>query len=180
METRKMELELNQIYLKCKAMFESLGYDTSTITTVKINGRLSSTLGRCREFRNRYTGEVKHEIEMSKKHLEYNLEHNLYKEVEHTMLHEIGHAVALHSAGHGPKWQAVMDKINRKYGFDIQTRHHSSEATQFVQAEKMAKVVTGEIKCENCGKVHTVKVTSVHYKYPERYRCRCGGRLEKI
>lgn len=180
METSKMQRELDKLYEECVEMYHSLGFTTESVLSISINGRLKTSIGRCRY--GRINGNVANKIEMNKKFLEHNLINGNLKEIKHTILHEIAHSIAGYNAGHGRAWKAIVDEVGQKYGYVINQFHDRTETVIAIQAEraqKRASVPTGQLLCTECGKTHTVKVTSVHYKKTEEYRCRCGGKLIK-
>lgn len=70
--------------------------------SVKINGRLTKTLGRCSYH--------KKLIELSKTHVDQNQIH----EIDDTIRHEIAHAMVGPGFGHGEIWKSAAMKLGAK------------------------------------------------------------------
>lgn len=104
---------------------------------------------------------------------EYHL-NNGYQPVFETMIHEVVHTVD-GCWNHGRKWQHIIDKINRKYGYNISTcGHHNLRAI----AQSDAKYQIQCTKCKNITYLHKfIKVV----QFPELYYCaKCHGTLKRI
>lgn len=96
-----------------------------------------------------------------------------------TLIHEILHIVNPRE-GHTGRWLSHAKTFNRSkfastYG-DI-TRAYKPSESQEIERQKDVKY---EIKCTVCGKIISRKKMSNLVKHPSHYRCKCGGRLERI
>jgi predicted SprT family Zn-dependent metalloprotease len=95
-------------------------------------------------------------IEISRFYAENNPEAH----VRDTLLHEIAHALAGHSAGHGPAWQECARRLGAK---PVACARGDDAAIAMPQGDWRAA-------CPACGKVYT------RYRRPsplQQFRCRC-------
>lgn len=91
-----------------------------------------------------------------------------------TLAHEILHTCP-GCRNHGAKWKAYAEKMNRAFGYHI-TRTATNEALG-VEPGRAWKY---RLKCESCGAEIGRFRASALTRHPERYRCRCGGRLQLV
>jgi len=90
------------------------------------------------------------------------------------LAHEILHS-CYGCMSHGVRWKSYAAKMNVAYGYDI-SRVTKSEALGI----KKDYPVRYRFRCESCGAVFERMKMSVFVKNYKRYRCRCGGRLQKL
>ena len=128
---------------------------------VTINRRAVSRFGCCHRKGNSYT------IELSAKLLQAE-----EWAVRQTLAHEVLHTCP-GCANHGVAWKGWAAKMNRAFGYAI-ARTDTPE-TLGVPAEEPLYLLV----CTKCGTQISRRRQSVLVKHPERYRCRCGGSLER-
>jgi predicted SprT family Zn-dependent metalloprotease len=80
-------------------------------------------------------------ISLSRHYVEYNS--NNEKDIMNTIIHEIAHAVAGHSAGHGLKWKAVFHDLLVKHKQPIDTSRCYSAKIKMPKSRY-------SIKCKSC------------------------------
>lgn len=136
---------------------------------VLINTRATSRWGLCKKKNNIAT------IEISNRILDDKVPTNAIMSV---MIHEILHACK-DCSGHTGTWKYYAEKVNRLYPQYKISRCASSEEFNLKEEQIELKNKYG-IKCIKCGKIHYSSKLSKTIQYPERYRCNCGGKLERI
>ena len=91
-----------------------------------------------------------------------------------TLAHE-----ALHTCpgclDHGKRWQSYAARMNTAYGYAI-SRTSDPAALGLPDWEKPVRYV---LVCRSCGREFARMRASSLVQHPERYRCRCGGRLAR-
>lgn len=94
-----------------------------------------------------------------------------------TLAHEVIHTCR-GCANHGELWSSYAGKMNSAYGYNIK-RTDSAENLGLEEDEK--KLAENYVLvCEKCGlRIARTRMSKV-IKYPQKYRCRCGGRLHRI
>lgn len=96
------------------------------------------------------------------------------KIVRETLAHEILHTC--HGCqNHQRKWKDYAAMMNEAYGYEIKRTGKAEDMG--VTPEKIARYA---LKCEKCGLILTRTRRSKVINHPERYRCKCGGRLFEI
>jgi predicted SprT family Zn-dependent metalloprotease len=123
---------------------------------VKVNTRMSRTLGRC-DHRTRT-------IQLAR----WVFERCPWAEVEDLVRHEVAHALAGARAGHGPRWKALAVELGATPTACVRPSDWSSPSQD--------RPRTIRLECLSCGHLYPrknrVKVS--------RYRCSaCGGKLKQ-
>ena len=90
------------------------------------------------------------------------------------LAHEILHS-CYGCMSHGARWKSYAAKMNAAYGYDISRASKSEE----LGVEKDYPV-RYRFRCQSCGVVIERMKMSVFVKNYKRYRCRCGGRIERV
>ena len=90
-----------------------------------------------------------------------------------TLAHELLHTCP-GCGSHGPRWKAYAARMNQAYGYDI-ARTHTPQALGVPDTAPVRHLVV----CRQCGRVFPRARASALVLHPERYRCRCGGTLER-
>ena len=91
--------------------------------------------------------------------------------VRETLAHEILHT-CWGCRDHGPRWKSYAERMNAAYGYRIR-RTGTWEALGLPDE----KPVNHLLVCEKCGLEIPRTKASTLVRRPERYRCRCGGKL---
>lgn len=127
---------------------------------VAVNGRARTRFGCCRREGERYR------IELSAVVLTAE-EEKICRVLAHEVLH-----TCRGCANHGARWKAYAHRLNEVYGWGI-TRADSFEGLGVADRREVKYWVV----CTGCGKRLGRMKRSPLVDHPERYRCRCGGRL---
>lgn len=133
--------------------------------TFRVNGRANSRSGQCRYGRREI--EV-HEVLMS--------EHNS-DNLDHTLLHEIAHAVNKmingYNDSHGPNWQRIMVA----FGCEPRRTTCASVSSELRTRKTATMRVVETWECTRCGHEHPI---ARRRKYPAgMYKhSRCGGKFK--
>lgn len=128
---------------------------------VKINCRAKTRFGRC--VKSPFSGCA---IEVSECAVKAG--DSAVKEI---LAHEILHSCC-GCANHGERWKSFADKMNIAYGYHIK-RTQSCEELGIIAANPMRYTLL----CQSCGAELNRMKKSPLVLHPERYRCRCGGKL---
>lgn len=130
---------------------------------VRFNRRAKKRFGCCIRRGKVFT------IELSARLLEGSRE-----AVMQTLAHEVLHTCP-GCANHGAKWKEYAARMNGAYGYAI-SRTGSPEGLG-LPGDGPARYL---LVCARCGaEIGRSRRTAV-VEHPERYRCRCGGRLERV
>lgn len=170
---KRDEVELMEMYQQAIEVMKTIDCDKSLIEVgnIKLNGRLSRTLGRC--FMR--SGN----IEISREFYEYGKKEDVFE----TILHELSHRVCMkkqNEDGHGKTWQYVTGQINKKLGTNI-TKYAGENKIEYRASLDNGKYAT--FVCDKCNKQHVVTLSRVKLSPVEienRYRCNCGGHITHI
>ena len=127
---------------------------------VRINRRAKNRFGGCCRREGRFV------IELSQRLLEAEEE-----AVRRVLAHEVLHTCK-GCANHGAKWSAWAGVMNRRYGYGIAR----TDTFEHLGLED-DRVMKYAVVCEACGSRHLRMKRSPLVDHPERYRCKCGGRL---
>jgi predicted SprT family Zn-dependent metalloprotease len=128
--------------------------------TVRINTRATTRFGRC--IREGW-GWV---IELSDRMLDAP-----ERSCRQTLAHEILHTCR-GCANHQAAWKEYARRMSEAYGYDIR-RTDDCEHLGVVDT----RTIRYRLVCERCGATIGRTRRSALVEHPERYRCRCGGRL---
>ena len=155
--------DLQKHFDKCLAMVESKNIQPDRITSVK--AQKMSPWGKCKCQPNGYS------ILINSILLDDSLDDSA---LDNTIIHEILHTVD-GCFNHGKKWKICAEIINRAYGLNVK-RGSSFEDKGIDHTEDIRYIV----KCEKCGYEFKRRRLSNLIKYPELYRCECGGNLKRV
>jgi len=132
-------------------------------TRVAVNRRAVSRLGCCIRTEKGYRIE-----------LAAGLLHAEERACLQTLAHEILHTCP-GCRDHGPLWREYAARMNASYGYCI-SRTGSMSALGVAPPRKALYLLV----CSACGQRFERYRASALVKYPERYRCACGGKLKQI
>jgi len=129
---------------------------------VQINYRAKARLGCCIYKNGEYTIEIS-EFIMSDENL-----------LEQTLAHELLHT-CYGCRNHGDRWKSYAKRVSEMLG-------HKIERT--VKLDRAERLRSDEIKymliCNCCNaEIKRSRMSNV-VKYPNRYRCKCGGTLKRV
>lgn len=91
-----------------------------------------------------------------------------------TLAHEVLHT-CWGCRDHGKRWRGYAQRMNLAYGYHI--ARTSTNEKMGVREERSYKYL---LRCENCGAELGRFRASALTREPDRYRCRCGGRLKRV
>lgn len=91
-----------------------------------------------------------------------------------TLAHEVLHTCP-GCRNHGAVWKEYAGRMNAAYGYAI-SRTGTCQALGVPQQ----KPVRYLLECRQCGMRFERAKLSPLVKHPERYRCKCGGKLSRI
>lgn len=141
-------------------------------TPIKINGRLTKTLGRVIAEPAMFDSYKPEKIEFSRQFLETSTDES----VRQTIMHEFAHWAVLVETGQPHGHDAIFKAMCRKIG--CQADRPQTHVERIVSDDKIFKYI---VKCDECGnEVHYNRAGKV-VKQPWAYSCgKCGGELEVI
>ena len=155
---------------QCLAELKALGYQPPIAVQYRVSSRLTRALGNCLE--QRQMGKIIRLVVT----ISADVPSETLKDV---MMHELIHAVVGGREHHGYKFQALANQVNRTYGYNIGTYANAVER-EAIQKVRAQKANFSTIKCTKCAREQVVSNRAGVAKHPERYGCKCGGRLEII
>lgn len=127
---------------------------------VRVNRRAKTRFGCCRASGGGYVIEVAAALCAARD-----------QAILQVLAHEVLHTCP-GCANHGPAWKGWAAQMNRAYGYCIQTTD-THQALGLVDQ----RPVRYPVVCSRCGQRLPRMKRSPLVDHPERYRCRCGGRL---
>lgn len=164
---------LYAVYNDCLNEIKACGIVPGNIIDVTINTRAKKRWGRCTFTNGSYR------IEISDRLLQDDVD---IKATKNTMAHEILHTVN-GCMNHGANWQAVADKMNRKYPNIYNIKRTTSCEEKGIEAIGRCRNETPKyaLVCKECGHRNIFKRASKAVQNFDRYRCGiCGGRLDLL
>lgn len=157
--------ELDAMLLEQEKALLSLGIPISReiVPQVEVNTRAQRRLGCCVRKDGVFT------IQVSAFVLEDQ------ELVRTTLVHELLHT-CYGCLNHGKRWKAYAAKAGEALGLDIQRTVTLEGQPQRLRQDSVKYL----LKCKSCGAVIPRRRMSKAVKHPERYRCPCGGKLERV
>lgn len=159
------------VYEAKKIVEECCGDVIGNIVEVKINHRAKSFWGRCHTDRATKT----YKLEFSDRILKDGLKQD---QVLSTAVHEVLHTCK-NAVHHNDVWKNYAKKCMDKYP-NLKISRTTNAASFGLEERPRTISYKYAIKCTECGMIHHSSKLSKSIKYPSRFRCRCGGRLERI
>ena len=111
-------------------------------------------------------------------------ERNSERGLIETLIHELIHTVP-GCQNHSYKWKAYADKVNRAYGYHIQTKNSDKDKgiSEECTTERMTAIKAKykyELTCQKCGAKNVWSRPSKAWTHPEGFRCSlCKGMLKR-
>lgn len=130
---------------------------------VVVNDRAAARFGCCRYRDGRYTIEVARRVARGP-------EQSLRETLAHELLH-----TCYGCRNHGKRWRLYAQRVGATYGYRI-----ARVATEEELGVGEARACRYLLRCTVCGAQFKRFRTSPLVEHPERYRCRCGGGLERV
>lgn len=139
-----------------------------------INRRARSRFGCCKKIRK--GSQEFFEIELSCRLMDCQ-----EQAIKQTLAHEVLHTCP-DCHNHGAPWKTYAKRMNETYGYQIK-RTDTAEHLGIPEEAQRKRTPLKEkyiLVCKNCGsRIARTRMSNV-IKYPGRYRCKCGGKLERI
>ena len=171
--------KINRIFKEVKAEAIAIDIPVSKYIdeNIVINRRAKGRFGCCRRLR-KSGGITPHTIEISVKLIEAP-----ERSLRSTLAHEILHTCeGCHD--HHVVWKTYAERMNKAYGYNIK-RTSTPEELGILEKDKAGKISEAPkakyvLICTKCNaKIERIRETKV-VKYPQLYRCKCGGMLKRI
>ncbi len=155
--------QLDQLLAQVIAQAKALGIPVSPHISprVQINRRAKTRLGCCRATQSGHTIEVAAVLCDAGE-----------AAIRQVLAHEVLHTCP-GCANHGPRWRGWAQRMNAAWGYRIQ-RTDSYQALGLRDPRPVHYLVV----CQSCGHQIPRMKRSPLVDHPERFRCRCGGRLQ--
>lgn len=161
--------ELNRLLREQTAFLRSLSIPVSEriLPEVRINTRAKARLGCCLLKNGQFT------IEISSVLLEEEGP-QAQMLLRQTLLHELLHTCP-GCQNHGVLWKRYAALVSRETGCQITRTYPRKSEPPSAPAD-----FPYLLQCEQCGKLIGRRKLTAVVRDPDRYRCRCGGRLKRI
>ena len=154
---------LNSVYSDCKRNIEAMGIPIAKEIRVSVNRRAHKRYGQCKKERNEYSINI---------NVDLLNEQNPLSALQNTMYHELLHTCP-GCMNHGEQWKKYAAKVNKITGLNIKRCSSPDEKglNLFYQNAKYSVV------CKECGKKWAYQRAGKVVQHPEKFKCRCGGKL---
>lgn len=166
--------DIEKIYQECLQDIQRIGIHPGNIKEVKINRRFRKSFGLCRRIREPWKG-VWYRLEFNPEILKDEVPDAITKS---TVIHEILHS-CYGCMKHTGRWKAYAEKVNQAYPEYQINRLVTAEEMQAVQPIQSKPKYHYYVICDKCKKLIGYQKRGNVWKYPERYRCKCGGKLQR-
>lgn len=171
--------DLTTHYQECIKLLNDIGIfpPVDQITSVTVNtratGRYGQTSRRCRNTTwGTPTSDILYTINIAAGLL---MEENPVRLLEETIIHELLHTMP-NCFDHGKLWQRYAAKVNQAYGYAV-SRVASCSMTVDPMAEKRRQYA---VQCTACNHTYYRQKISNVISHPEKFRCTCGGKLQRV
>ncbi len=161
MTAQEIDAMMQELILSLREL--SVPIPSNICPRVLYNARAKRRLGCC------YDRGGSYEIELSSSILEEP------QKVKEVLIHELLHTCrGCHN--HGKRWKQYGERVKEAWGISV-VRAVKLEGEAEPLRQEQVKYV---LQCEKCGAVFQRKRLSKAVKFPNRYRCRCGGKLKRL
>ena len=130
---------------------------------VTVNRRAVNRFGCCKYQNGRYCIEVALRVAEGPE-----------KSCRAVLAHEVLHT-CYRCRNHGKQWKGYAEKMRAAYGYDI-CRTSTNEELGVGEARSCRYV----LRCKKCGTEFRRFRASSLTRFPERFRCKCGGEIERV
>lgn len=161
--TNKLEVVISQ------AMAIGIPVSTGILKNVVVNTRARTRFGCCKKQKDSYSIEVSAAVANGP-------EASLLQTLAHEILHTCP-GCQNHSTG----WKTYAAAMNSCYGYNIK-RTSTPEELGLTRHLPAGRVVEFKyiLICRSCGQTIERRRKSKLVTHPHHYRCRCGGKIEKV
>lgn len=138
--------------------------------------KATSWYGQCQQNRGYNGRRYKFVISISEYHLKSS-----ERGIRNTLIHELLHTCP-GCLNHGPKWKSYASIVQKRFGYNIIRAGGDKDADSAIEAarrEKRAGYQTQYLLvCTKCGQEFPRYRKSNLVLHPEKYRCKCGGKIK--
>jgi len=160
--------DLQEYAIKCMDMLDNIGINYGNIVEVVPNTRAKKRWGQCCRIPGGYSINI---------NVALLNERNKEEGLINTILHELIHSCE-GCMNHGENFKRIAGKIFRAYGYKITTT--SSAADKGVIETTRNIDYKYAVQCGACMNIVQRMRMSDLIKYPEFFRCKCGGKFIRI
>ena len=137
--------------------------------------KATSWYGQCREYRGRRGASYQFQISISEHHLQSS-----ERAIRNTLIHELLHTCP-GCLNHGPKWKTYAAIVQNRFGYNITRSGGDKDKSSPLEAARQSKREGYQVKyllqCTKCGQQFPRYRKSNLVLHPEKYRCKCGGKI---
>ena len=163
-----MTNKLETLYQEAILVTQQCNIPIGKITSVSRNSRLTRTWGRC--SRNK---DGSFSIDIAGRLLDEGSDKGILETILHEMIHTCKGCF-----NHKNTWKKYADRLNTKYGFNIQ---RTDTALNKGVANEPKRIYKYAIRCPQCGTNFKYQIMTNAVKNPSLYMCRdCKCRLERV
>ena len=138
--------------------------------------KATSWYGQCRQNQVYHGMRYKFQISISEYHLQSS-----ERAIRNTLVHELLHTCP-GCLNHGPKWKAYAAQIQHQLGYNIMRTGGDKDKDSAMEAARREKREGYQTKyllvCTQCGQEFARFRKSKLVLHPEKYRCKCGGKIK--
>lgn len=163
--------DLNACTTRCEEMLRKINIPIGDNIIYRVNTRATKRWGQCKKTDSGFTIEISYSLLDDR-----NEDIALMNTVIHELLHTCDGCM-----NHKAKWQAYGRQVYHEYGIDI--KRVCDGVKQGISKEVIDErfvSYTIQIHCTKCGKTFFRSRKTRLTKYPQFYRCGCGGSLVRI
>ena len=140
--------------------------------------KATSWYGQCRQNYVYGGKRYKYVISISVYHAQSN-----ERAIRNTLIHELIHTCP-GCLNHGPKWKAYAQMVESRYGYSIRRSGGDKDTDSAIQQARQAKRAGCRnrylLVCTKCGQNFERFRKSNLVLHPEKYRCKCGGKIKRM
>jgi len=165
-------MDFKDVLVHITEAFEKGGYNFNDYNIdVKVNNRLTKTLGRCMYIR-RGDVIIPHKIELSGQLLTTAADQSIIDVIYHECAHALTTIETNEKHGHDAVFKAMCRRIGTS---------NDGITTNVERTVEDTEVYKYFVYCNNCGQIAGKYHRAGNVvKYPEHYHCKCGGSLRIV
>lgn len=169
--------QLNQWLREEREHLIALGIPVSGDICPEIHlSKATSWYGRCRQNKVYQGNPYKFQISISVYHLA-----DSERAIRNTLIHELLHTCP-GCLNHGPKWKAYAALVQKQLGYHIIRAGGDKDKDSAIEQARQQKRERYQTQyfliCEKCGQTFVRYRKSNLVLHPEKYRCKCGGKIK--
>ena len=161
-KTKNYDKLLQEVILEAKQL--NIPVSQNIHPNIIVNSRAKKRFGLCKRKGNEFIIEISSIFHQAES-----------KMVKQTLAHEVLHTCP-DCFDHQYLWRTYANKMNRAYGYNI-SRTGSYENLGVANIVQETYRFKYTIICQSCNRKSYRERISNLIKHPERYKCKCGGRI---